>query len=353
MRRHEILNETLKSENLDAILISNLSNIFYFSNFTGTNATLLICEDEKYLITDFRYEQQAKISSPDFTILLTDDDNSLEVLVNKIKKKKKIQTIALEGDYISRNSWLHYEKTLTARLSSINIDHLRSVKTESEVELIKKSISIAEKAFELTLEKVQEGVSEKYLARYLEYKMFELGAESIAFNTIVASGIRGALPHGVASDKLIQNNELITFDWGCKYKGYCSDITRTVALGNVDEKLMDIYNTVHEANQLGIETVKAGMLGQEVDDVVRTFIYDKGYKGKFGHGLGHSFGVDIHEDPRLRSDDFSRLEVGNIVTIEPGIYVEGLGGVRIEDDILLTEDGYEVLTTLSKELIIL
>lgn len=353
MNKHLKLQESLKANEIDAMLVSNFSNIFYYSKFKGTNATLLIFEEHRYLITDFRYEQQAKQLDTGYEVLCTTDEETLVDVINKLKKKHKFSSLGLEGDTITRNEWLQFEKTLTARLIDLNIDGVRAVKSADEVVLIKEAIHIAEKAFEDTMDYLKPGMSELEVCRYLENKMLDYGAEEPSFNTIVASGYRGALPHGVASDKIIEEHELITFDFGCKYKGYCSDITRTVALGTVDQQLIDIYNTVLEANLLGIETVRANMSGQEVDKVVRDFIDAQGYKGMFGHGLGHSFGVDIHEDPRLRSDVDHKLEVGNIVTIEPGIYVPGVGGVRIEDDILLTENGIEILTTLSKDLRIL
>lgn len=353
MSKHLKLQKLLKNNEIDAMLVSNFSNIFYYSQFTGTNANLLIYEEHKYLITDFRYEQQAKQLDNGYEVITTDDDNTLIDVINKLKKQHKFSSLGLEGDTITRNQWLAYERSLTARLIDINIDCVRAVKDEEEVRLIKEAIRIAEKAFADTLEYMEVGMSEREVCRYLENKMLDYGAEKPSFTTIVASGHRGALPHGVASDKIIENNELVTFDFGCKYKGYCSDITRTVAMGTVDPQLLDIYNTVLKANELGLQTVKANMSGKEVDKVVRDFIDSQGYKGMFGHGLGHSFGVDIHEDPRLRSDVDHKLEVGNIVTIEPGIYIPGVGGVRIEDDVLLTEDGIEILTSFDKKLIVL
>lgn len=353
MEKHLKIQELLKAKEIDAILVSNPSNIFYFSNFTGTNAKLLLCEDQRYLITDFRYKQQAESLNTGYTVLCTDDKNTLVSIINKLRKKLKFNSLALEGNYITRNTWLDYERNLTMRLSDLNIDGIRNCKSDAEVEIIRQSINIAEKAFKETLKFIEVGKSEKDIALYLEFKMLEYGAESIAFDTIVASGERGALPHGVASSKLISNNELITFDFGCKYKGYCSDITRTVAVGNVSDELLEVYETVKTANELGIETVRAGLSGKEVDKVVRDYINSKGYEGKFGHGLGHSIGIDIHEDPRLRNDVDHILHSGNVVTIEPGIYIEGVGGVRIEDDVLLKEDSIEVLTSLEKDLIII
>lgn len=353
MDRYAKLLEYLKLNKLDGILIYNPANVFYYSNFTGTSGCLLMTLEANYLITDFRYVSQATSQSENFEIIETTTESTVDVVVNKLRRKHKLYKLGLEGDFITRNQWLNFERNLTSRLISVNIDHIRQNKEDSEVALIKKAIEIAEAAFAYTLARIKPQMSEKSVARMLEFKMLELGAEGIAFDTIVASGIRGALPHGVASDKLIQSNELITIDYGCIYKGYCSDITRTFGIGKIDKKLIEMYDIVLQANKLGIESVRAGVSAKQVDKLVRDFISDKGYGEYFGHGLGHSLGIEVHEDPRLNQISQANLEVGNVVTIEPGIYIEGLGGIRIEDDILVTKDGNKVLTSLNKELIIL
>lgn len=353
MSKVEKLVKYLEKEDIDAVLIHNAANVFYYSSFKGTNGALLITKDSQYLITDFRYVSQAKKQAVGFEILETTQDETIDIVINKYRRKHKIYKLGLEGDYISRNQWLDYERKLTSRLINVNIDFLREVKDENEVKLIKDSIAIAEKAFIETLKEIKVGMSEKMVARILENKMFDLGAEALSFDTIVASGIRGALPHGVASDKLIANNELITIDFGCIYKGYCSDITRTFGIGNIDPKLVEIYNIVLKANEIGIKALQANKKARLVDKEVRDYIASKGYGDNFGHGLGHSFGVEVHENPRLNQITNEVIQSGNLLTIEPGIYVDGLGGVRIEDDVLIKDDKIEVLTTLSKELLII
>jgi Xaa-Pro aminopeptidase len=196
-------------------------------------------------------------------------------------------------------------------------------------------------------------MTEQELKAKLESKMLELGAEGTSFDTIVASGYRGALPHGVASEKVIEQGELITLDFGAYYKGYSSDITRTFAIGEPDEKMKEIYQIVLTANQKGIEAAKAGITGKELDAVARDYITEQGYGEAFGHSLGHGIGLDVHEGPALSKKSDSLLQQNNCVTIEPGIYVDGLGGVRIEDDILITENGCELFTKCTKDLIIL
>lgn len=353
MEKSEKLREYLEKVELDGVFIHNPANIFYYSNFKGTNGYLLMTKEQNYLLTDFRYIDQANQQALDFEVIEINEESSIESIVNRLRRKHKLYKLGLEGDFISRNMWLGYERVLTSRLIDVNIDHIRQVKSDYEVEVIKDSIKIAEKAFLETLDNIKVGMSEKEVARALEFTMLDLGAEAIAFDTIVASGVRGALPHGIASDKKIENGELVTIDFGCIYKGYCSDITRTFAIGKVDEKLLDIYEIVLQANKLGIESLKANVTGGSIDKIVRDFISDKGYGENFGHGLGHSFGIEIHEDPRLRTNSEEILTSGNIVTVEPGIYVSGLGGVRIEDDVLIKDNKVEVLTSLNKELIVL
>lgn len=353
VNRIDRLYNFLDVNDLNGVLIHNLANVFYFSGFTGSSASLLMTKEENYLLTDFRYIDQAKEESLDFEVIETNKEETIDVIVNRLRRKHKIFKLGLEGDYLSRNQWLNYERNLTSRLIDVDLNPLRMVKDDSEISLIKKAIDIAEKAFLITIKEIKAGVSEKSIARLLEYTMLQLGAEKIAFDTIVASGERGSLPHGRASDKIIKNNELVTIDFGCVYKGYCSDMTRTIAIGEVDEKLKEIYDIVLEANKLGINKLKANIEAREVDKKVRDYISKHGYKDNFGHGLGHSLGIEVHENPRLNQISEDILQAGNIVTIEPGIYVSGLGGVRIEDVVLIKNDGIEVLTSLKKELFVI
>lgn len=353
MNKIEKLKTFIEKEEIDGVLIHNPANVFYYSNFKGTNGTLLMTKENNYLITDFRYLSQAASQAKSFEIVETTTQETIDKVINRLRKKHKLYKLGLEGDFITRNQWLDYERKLTSRLINVNIDHIRQEKHQDEIDLIKASIAIAEAAFNETLKEVKVGISEKSIARMLEFNMLKLGAQAKSFDTIVASGERGALPHGVASDKLIKANELITIDFGCIYKGYCSDITRTFGIGEIDDEMLKIYQIVLEANKLGIKSLKAGIKAKDVDLIVRDFISEKGYGEHFGHGLGHSFGVEIHEDPRLNQISNEILKPNHIVTIEPGIYVEGLGGVRIEDDIWIKENEVEVLTSLNKELIIL
>jgi len=233
------------------------------------------------------------------------------------------------------------------------VEELRIIKDESEIEKIKKAVEIADQGFQFLIDFIEPGKSEKEVALELEFFMKRQGGEANAFDFIVASGKRGALPHGVASEKKIELGDLVTIDFGTVYQGYHSDITRTLAVGEPTAKLRDIYELVLTAQEKVIAEIKAGMDCFDADKIARDFIAEAGYKDNFGHGLGHGVGLEIHEAPRLSYTSEAVLKAGMVVTDEPGIYVSGLGGVRIEDDLLITESGCEVLNSAPKELIIL
>jgi Xaa-Pro aminopeptidase len=233
------------------------------------------------------------------------------------------------------------------------IEKLRLIKTDSEIKILKEAARIADAAFDHILQFIHPGISELDISNELEFFMRSSGATSSSFDTIVASGQRSALPHGVATDKVIENGDLITMDYGAYYQGYVSDITRTVAVGEPSVQLKDIYEIVLEAQRLGVAGIKAGMSGKEADALTRNYITEKGYGEYFGHSTGHGIGLEVHEGPALSLKSNIVLEPNMVVTIEPGIYIPGLGGVRIEDDTLITSEGNELLTHSVKELIIL
>lgn len=248
-----------------------------------------------------------------------------------------------------------FENVLEVQLvpASGMIEVLRQVKDADEIDKIKKACEITDKAFEYILGYIKPGISEIDIANTLDFKMREFGASGISFDTIVASGKRSAMPHGVATDKLIANHELITIDFGCYYQGYCSDMTRTVAVGQVDSTLEKIYQIVYDANRMVQEALKPGMTGQELDAIARDYIEGQGYGKNFGHSLGHSIGLEVHEAPMAGPNSKNVLKADQFITDEPGIYLENLGGVRIEDDLLIHEDGNEYITKSPRELIVL
>ena len=232
------------------------------------------------------------------------------------------------------------------------VEKIRLIKTDEELDLIIKACEIADQSYEYILTYVKAGMTELEVKNELEAHMTSLGASGPSFDTIVASGHRGALPHGVASDKVIEDGDMVTLDFGAWYKGYASDITRTFAVGSVSPEMEEIYNIVLESQLKSLDEIKAGMTGKEADSIARDVISAKGHGEHFGHSLGHGLGLEVHELPGLSQKSTMTLEPGMVITIEPGIYVDGLGGVRIEDDAVVTEKGLKKLTHSSKKLFI-
>ena len=342
----------LESENLDALVILSDYNRRYISDFTGTSGALIISNNENKLITDFRYIEQATNQATHFEIV-----NRRSGIIDEIKeiiKNKQYKTVGFEGHLVSYDTFQELSQIDTKYVSIGNaIEKIREIKSPEEIAKIKYAAKIVDDTYNYILNIAKVGMTERELKALLESKMLELGADGPSFDTIVASGYRGALPHGVASDKVIEKGDMITLDFGAYYRGYCSDITRTFAIGEPDKKLKEIYNIVLQSQIKAIEEIKPGMTTKEVDALSRDYIKAHGYGNEFGHSLGHGIGLDIHEGPVLSKNTNDTFQVNNCVTIEPGIYVDGLGGVRIEDDILITENGCEVFTKCTKDLIIL
>ncbi|MCJ1656290.1 aminopeptidase P family protein [Staphylococcus sp. NRL 16/872] len=345
---HELLNQ----QDLDAVVILSDYNRRYVSDFTGTSGALLISKNENKLITDFRYIEQATNQAVNFEIINRKGSINDEII--SIINNQNFQKVGFEGRLVSYDTYQILNNT-SAQLVSIGneIEHIREIKTPEEIEKIKIAAKIVDDTYNYLLETVKVGMTEREVKALLESKMLELGADGPSFDTIVASGYRGALPHGVASDKVIEQGDMITLDFGAYYRGYCSDITRTFAIGEPDTKLKEIYDIVLKSQIKAINEIKPGMSVEEADALSRDYIDAHGYGAEFGHSLGHGIGLEIHEGPLLSKNANGTIEVNNCVTIEPGIYVDGLGGVRIEDDILITENGREVFTKCTKDLIIL
>ncbi|BDU50834.1 M24 family metallopeptidase [Haliovirga abyssi] len=351
------LKELLENEKLDGIFITNMYNLRYFTGFSGTTGVALVTSKNRYFFTDFRYIQQAnnQVVPKGFKVVKVERD-SLETVKEYIKQDN-VKTLGLEDLDMTLSAFSSVKKyfgDIEYKFLGEKLSGIRIVKDEIEIETIKKAISISDIAFTEILKDIKVGISEREIAAKLEYVMKINGAEDKSFETIVASGYRSAMPHGVASDKKIGNNEFITMDFGCYYNGYVSDMTRTVFVGdNLTDKHKEIYNTVLEAQLLAISKVKAGMKAKELDKIARDYITEKGYGENFGHGLGHGIGVEIHEAPGVSTRGEIILEENMTITIEPGIYVEGFGGVRIEDDVIVKKDGCIVMNKSPKDLIIL
>lgn len=352
MSRIDKLNSFMNEKGLDAVIVLSDYNRRYLSGFTGTSGALVITPQERYLVTDFRYIDQASNQAPDFEIVNRSQGLIPEVVA--LLEQLKVGKVGFEGHIVSYDTYLELNKAQFS-LESISdaIEDIRAVKDQNEIETIKKAAEIVDKTYEYILSIAKVGMTEQELKAELESKMLHLGASGPSFDTIVASGYRGALPHGVASDKKIEEGDMITLDFGAYYNGYVSDITRTFAVGQPDPKLVEIYNIVLEAQQTAVDKIKAGMTGKEADAIARDIIAEHGYGEYFGHSTGHGIGLEIHEQPMLARTVDTKLVPNNCVTVEPGIYIEGLGGIRIEDDILITENGNEVFTKCTKDLIIL
>ncbi|MGL6066663.1 MAG: M24 family metallopeptidase [Cetobacterium sp.] len=347
------LKRLIKEKKVDALLITSLLNIRYFSGFTGTTGIALIVGENKFFITDFRYVSQGKEEVEKNGFQLICENISPLKKIAELLKEFSVKKMGIENKDVSLEQFQLFQSNFP-KIEYINLNDTfikeREIKSEEEISTIRKSIKIAESALEKTMCKIKVGIKEREVAAELEYQMRKLGASKPSFDIIVASNERSALPHGVASEKKIEEG-FLTIDYGCFYNGYASDITRTFYMGdNPTEKHLEIYKVVKEANERAIKEVKEGISIHTLDSIARDFIKEKGYGDYFGHGLGHGFGLQIHEYPGVSFKAENKiLKAGMIITIEPGIYIPGFGGVRIEDDILVTENSYELLTSLDKE----
>lgn len=345
------LQRELAANGIDGLLVTKRENIRYLSGFTGSSGVVLITPESASFITDFRYTEQAASQVKGYSIV--ELKTSLVKSVAEIAAHESVKRLGIEQDDMTVGSYRTYEKEVTAVLVETSgiVEKLRLIKDEAELKIMKEAAAIADAAFEHIQTFIRPGRTEKEVANELEMFMRGQGADSSSFDMIVASGWRSALPHGVASDKVIEAGELVTLDFGAYYKGYCSDITRTLAVGDISDELRNIYDTVLKAQLAGVAGTKAGISGIEADALTRDVIKDAGYGEYFGHSTGHGLGMEVHEAPGLSFRSETILEPGMVVTIEPGIYIAGVGGCRIEDDIVITEDGCVRLTQSPKELI--
>ena len=349
--RLEKLRKKISDENIDAVLITKTANLFYFSGFRGDSSILLISKNFCKLITDGRYTEQAKNQTANFEII-KHDDGLFKKAAEEIKNSG-VKKIGFEGKTITFDQYnsLH-EKLPEVELKSVELDSLRQIKDAAEIFYIRRACEIADKAFTEILNFIKPGITENEVAAELEYLMRKFGAEKNSFDTIVASGVRGSLPHGIASEKKICTDELVTMDFGAIYGGYCSDMTRTICIGHASDEWKKFYNAVLTAQLHGLEIIKIGVSGKSADEAVRNKLKNFNLDKYFTHSLGHSLGIEIHEEPRLSPlSKCESLEKNMLVTDEPGIYIPNVGGIRIEDTVLITDNGAETLTKSPKNLI--
>jgi len=340
----------MKESQIEAFVIFKFVNVTYITGFTGDDSAAFVTSDKAIFITDARYTEQAANQVKGFEI--KEHKHGIKEILKEYVENLKISRLAFEGS-LSYKQYSDLKDFLGIELVMANdlIETLRMTKDESEIENIKKAQDITDKAFSHILNFIKVGMSERDVALEMEFYMKKLGAQDLSFDTIVASGKRSSLPHGVASNKIIEKGDLVTLDFGCKYNGYCSDMTRTIIMGKATEKQREIYNIVLEAQENAIKHIKAGVTGKEGDNYARSIIEKKGYGKYFGHSLGHGVGLEVHESPSLSFKNEEPLKQNSIVTVEPGIYISDFGGVRIEDMVLLKEDKVINLTNSPKQLI--
>ncbi|EOL47827.1 proline dipeptidase [Enterococcus caccae ATCC BAA-1240] len=353
MVRVNKLRELMRKNDLSGFLITSPYNLRYLTNFTGTTGLAVITLDKAFFVTDFRYTEQAAKQAQGFEIIQNSGPIYDEVV--GIAEKEQLANIAFEETFISFAEYSLLEEITPCDLIPVAglVEELREVKDEEEIAIIEKACSIADMGFKHILTVIKPGMTEIEIANQLDFYMRSLGASGVSFETIVASGVRSAMPHGVASQKVIEKGDLITLDFGCYYEGYVSDMTRTFAIGEPNSKLKDIYQIVLEAQLKVLDEAKPGLTGVQLDAIARDHIASYGYGDAFGHSTGHGIGLEIHEGPNVSFRAEQQFVPGNVITDEPGIYLPGLGGVRIEDDLLITKEGNRVLTHSPKELIIL
>lgn len=353
MSRLLTVRKRLLSEDLDAIIVTNLKNIYYLSGFWGTAATVLLTQKAQYLLTDARYSSEARDAAADFKIIETTDTTEQ---LNQLLKKEAIRQVGFE-DTLSFAAVKRLQTILTvAELKPLTdfVEIQRQIKSESEIATIKKACQISTQAFQDLLKFVEPGKTEIEVANFLDFKMREFGASGTSFDSIVASGIRSALPHGRATHKPIDFGDVVTVDFGCYYNHYASDMTRTFFVGDANPKLKEMYRVVQAAQEAVIEKSIAGLTYGEYDRVARQVIDKAGYREAFTHGIGHGLGLDVHDElPYFSKTSNNLLRENMVITDEPGLYLDGVGGIRIEDDLLITKQGVEVLTLAPKELIVL
>lgn len=344
--RLTVLNKKLARKRLDALLVTGRENIFYLSGFSGSAGLMLASREETFFFTDARYTLQAKEEIKGARIKIT---NKPLVNLKQLIKKYNLTRLGFEADQLKVTSYNKLRSSLpgnTQLIATQNlVEKLRLVKDTEEIECIKRAVQIAVKAFNSIGKYIQPGISEKKLSAKLECELKLKGSEKTPFEIIVASGYRAAMPHGVASDKKLADGDLVVIDFGACAGGYNSDITRTVTLGKPSNQQKGIYQLVATAQAKAIEAIKPGVEAGKIDKIAREVIDKAGYGKYFKHSTGHGLGIEVHEPPRIYKTDKTVLEEGMVFTIEPGIYLPDIGGVRIEDMVSVTADGCQVLTS--------
>ncbi len=350
--RISLLKRKFKKDKVDAFLVSDPANLFYLCGYTGSNGMLIVRNNQSKptFYTDFRYQEQVKNEVSGCTVKIVNRNLYSDFPLVDIKG---IKSFGFESNYLSYGNYARIKKQLNRIIRLIPNDNyiqsLREIKDSDELNKIKKAAIITDKVFQNVITMIKPNITEKDLATEIDYQFMKQC--EIAFSTIVAFAERGAMPHAQPTNKKLKSGDVIVFDIGAKFQGYCSDMTRTVVFGKASKKVKEIYNIVLTAQKLALNKITAGKTAAEIDGYARNYIKEKGYGNYFGHGLGHAVGIMVHENPTLSSKSLDILKPNQTATVEPGIYLPGEFGVRIEDLIVIKERGYENLTKTPKELI--
>ncbi len=350
------IQQKLIEKDLDAILVTDEKNQRFAAGFPFTDGAVLVTRDRAFLMTDSRYIEAAGKTVPDFVeLMLFGREKKLGQMLSETVEACGIKKLGAEEQKLSHGAYLGYENLLGMQLIPAQsvLSDLRAAKTEDEIACLIEAQRISEKALEEVLGIIKPGITEREIAAELNYRMMKFGAEGISFDTISVTGKKTSMPHGVPGDEQVRYGDFVTIDFGCLKHGYCSDMTRTVAVGSATDEMKKVYNTVLEAQKAGIAHARAGIPGGEIDAAARKVIDDAGYGKYFGHSFGHSVGLDIHEMPVAAPGAEAIMPVGCAVSAEPGIYIPGEFGVRIEDVLILREDGCDDIARAPRQLIIL
>ena len=355
MKNIEKYQSLLETGEVDALLLTSVYNRLYAAQYRVAEGVAVVTREGAYYFTDSRYIEAAEKNLKGFTVRMTHPGSSEIERINEVIGEHTIKKLGFEENDMTYGDYLRYNEALHAVLVPMQakIDAFRATKEPWEIELMRKAQAITDQTFSELSQTIQAGLTDKELEAELLYRLYKHGAEGPSFDPIVVSGPNTSLPHGVPGERKLDFGDFITMDFGCIYGGYCSDMTRTVALGFVSEEMDKVYKTVLKAQLAGIAATKAGVAGRDIDGAARKVIADAGYGDYFGHGYGHSLGILIHEAPNANTRNDQPMPAGAVVSAEPGIYLPGKFGVRIEDVTVITETGCEVLTKSPKKLIIL
>ena len=348
------IRQSIHESDFDAMLLTSPVNRFYAAGFESSAGALLIMRDDAWFFTDSRYIEAAEAAIKNANVRLVTKDEPYAKLIDALIEQHSIKAVGFEDGSVTYASYLEWEEKLNCRLVPAQslISDLRAVKSSGELDKMKKAQRIAERSFNDLLPMITEGITEKQLAAELLYLLLKNGADDKSFDPIIVSGEKSSMPHGVPGEKKIGSG-FLTIDFGAKLDGWCSDTTRTLCVGNPTDEMVNVYNTVLKAQEAGIAAVHAGVRGCDVDAAARSVIAQAGYGSFFGHGFGHGLGLEVHELPTASQIYEQPLPAGAVISAEPGIYLPGRFGVRIEDVVYITEDGCENITNLAKQLIII